>query len=169
MEAWCISCIFWHRWCLAPSKPLDWRYQIFNHKWSLVFRLCPKLEPCYLRYREWFQPDGFWRGWLGQIYTRKHKVHYSENKVKSITQDKLRVMTLMPGRGQGSPSIVTLLFFFHNLSFKIFQRKEAEEIFKVTLSSFSRKIILVHKTQVIEIKNSKYILYHFKQKYKNFR
>lgn len=44
--------------------------------------------------RDWFWPDGSCQGLLGQIYTRDHKLHDSENKGKGMTKEKLRVKSL---------------------------------------------------------------------------
>lgn len=123
--------MFWHRRCLAPFKPPDWGYQSLNPKLSLVTGLCPKLEPCYLSIREWFQQEGFWHASLGQIYTRKHKGTLLESKVRSITQDKLRVTILKQGsRSMYGPRLWHDSLFSITFLSKSFQEKKQRKLSK---------------------------------------
>lgn len=78
--------------------------------------------------RDWFQPDGSCQGFLGQIYTRDHKLHDSENKGKGITKDKLRVKALKWENKSGgeAPELLLLLLAFQNWFFRIFLGKEVK-------------------------------------------
>lgn len=107
---WWVSCIFQDWGCLALFHLLIEDTMFLTQNQVCGLKAYSQIGDILFKVsRDWFQPDGSCQGLLGQIYTRDHKLHDSENKGNGITKDKLRVKALKWENKSGGETLELLL------------------------------------------------------------